>query len=284
MSMHILVVDDDRAVRESLARSLQYSGYEVDSAADGVEALAHLSGTHPDAVIMDVMMPRLDGLEATRMLRSNGNDVPILVLTARDAVDDRVDGLDAGADDYMVKPFALDELLARLRALTRRSRPEPEQNEAPEQLSFADLTLDPGTREITRGNRRISLTRTEFALLAVFLQNPEKVLERWWLLHEVWGFDFPTTANSLEVYIGYLRRKTEHDVSRVSSTPFAASGTCCGKQIRDPSLVAEAARLASAPPAYDHGTPGQPPSIDVRCRRGRFDLLVGAAHDSHLAV
>ena len=115
MSMHILVVDDDRAVRESLARSLQYSGYEVDSAADGVEALAHLSGTHPDAVIMDVMMPRLDGLEATRMLRSNGNDVPILVLTARDAVDDRVDGLDAGADDYMVKPFALDELLARLR-------------------------------------------------------------------------------------------------------------------------------------------------------------------------
>lgn len=131
MSMHILVVDDDRAVRESLARSLQYSGYEVDSAADGVEALAHLSGSHPDAVIMDVMMPRLDGLEATRMLRSNGNDVPILVLTARDAVDDRVDGLDAGADDYMVKPFALDELLARLRALTRRSRPEPEPAEAP---------------------------------------------------------------------------------------------------------------------------------------------------------
>lgn len=160
---------------------------------------------------MDVMMPRLDGLEATRMLRSNGNDVPILILTARDAVDDRVDGLDAGADDYMVKPFALDELLARLRALTRRSRPEPGPDEAPEQLSFADLTLDPATREVTRGNRRISLTRTEFALLTVFLQNPERVLERSWLLHEVWGFDFPTTANSLEVYIGYLRRKTEHD-------------------------------------------------------------------------
>ena len=211
MSMHILVVDDARAVRESLARSLQYSGYEVDSAADGVEALAHLSGSHPDAVIMDVMMPRLDGLEATRMLRSNGNDVPILVLTARDAVDDRVDGLDAGADDYMVKPFALDELLARLRALTRRSRPEPEPAETPEQLSFADLTLAPGTREVARGSRRISLTRTEFALLTVFLQNPEKVLARSWLLHEVWGFDFPPTANSLEVYIGYLRRKTEHD-------------------------------------------------------------------------
>lgn len=211
--MHILVVDDDRAVRESLARSLHYSGYEVDTAEDGVEALAKLSSMRPDAVIMDVMMPRLDGLEATRMLRANGNDVPILVLTARDAVGDRVDGLDAGADDYMVKPFALDELLARLRALTRRSRADSDQ-ESPEEaeaLSFSDLTLDPQTREVTRAGRRISLTRTEFALLQVFLQNPRKVLERSWLLHEVWGFDFPTTANSLEVYIGYLRRKTEND-------------------------------------------------------------------------
>lgn len=211
MTMHILVVDDDRAVRESLARSLQYSGYDVETAEDGVEALAHLSGSHPDAVIMDVMMPRLDGLEATQMLRANGNDVPILILTARDAVGDRVDGLDAGADDYMVKPFALDELLARLRALTRRSRVEAEPVDAAEVLTFADLTLDPQTREVTRGKRRINLTRTEFALLHVFLQNPRKVLERGWLLHEVWGFDFPTTANSLEVYIGYLRRKTEHD-------------------------------------------------------------------------
>ncbi|MDN6657509.1 MAG: response regulator transcription factor, partial [Acidipropionibacterium jensenii] len=134
-------------------------------------------------------------------------------LTARDAVGDRVDGLDAGADDYMVKPFALDELLARLRALTRRSRAEsePESLEDAEVLTFADLTLDPQTREVSRGGRRISLTRTEFALLQVFLQNPRKVLERSWLLHEVWGFDFPTTANSLEVYIGYLRRKTEQD-------------------------------------------------------------------------
>ena len=211
--MHILVVDDDRAVRESLARSLHYSGYEVDTAEDGVVALAKLSSMRPDAVVMDVMMPRLDGLEATRMLRSTGNDVPILVLTARDAVGDRVDGLDAGADDYMVKPFALDELLARLRALTRRSRAEsePESLEDAEVLTFADLTLDPQTREVSRGGRRISLTRTEFALLQVFLQNPRKVLERSWLLHEVWGFDFPTTANSLEVYIGYLRRKTEND-------------------------------------------------------------------------
>lgn len=211
MTMHVLVVDDDRAVRESLARSLQYSGYEVDTASDGVEALARLSASQPDAVVMDVMMPRLDGLEATRMLRSNGNDVPILILTARDAVGDRVDGLDAGADDYMVKPFALDELLARLRALTRRSRPEADQPDASEVLSFTDLTLNPQSREVARGSRRINLTRTEFALLHVFLQNPRKVLERGWLLHEVWGFDFPTTANSLEVYIGYLRRKTEQD-------------------------------------------------------------------------
>lgn len=211
MAMTILVVDDDRAVRESLARSLQYSGYGVETTEDGVEALAWLSGNHPDAVIMDVMMPRLDGLETTRMLRANGNDVPILILTARDAVGDRVDGLDAGADDYMVKPFALDELLARLRALTRRSRNESEREPDTETLTFANLRMNPQTREVTRAGRRISLTRTEFALLAVFMQNPEKVLERSWLLHEVWGFDFPTTANSLEVYIGYLRRKTEHD-------------------------------------------------------------------------
>lgn len=143
------------------------------------------------------------------MLRANGNDVPILVLTARDAVGDRVDGLDAGADDYMVKPFSLEELLARLRALTRRSRPESQQ--ANEVLSFADMTLDPQTREVTRGGRRISLTRTEFALLQTFMEHPGKVLDRSWLLNEVWGFDFPATANSLEVYIGYLRRKTEQE-------------------------------------------------------------------------
>ena len=207
--MQILVVDDDQAVRDSLTRSLQYSGYEVSSASDGLEALAKLSALRPDAVVMDIMMPRLDGLETTRMLRSTGNDVPILILTARDAVDDRVDGLDAGADDYMVKPFALDELLARLRALTRRSRPEPEQDS--ETKTFEDLILDHQSREVTRGSRRISLTRTEFALLNVFMDHPRRVLERNWLLHEVWGYDFPTTANSLEVYIGYLRRKTEGD-------------------------------------------------------------------------
>lgn len=213
--MQILVVDDDQAVRDSLARSLKYSGYEVTTASDGVEALAQLSAHKPDAVIMDVMMPRLDGLETTRMLRSSGNDVPIMILTARDAVGDRVDGLDAGADDYMVKPFALDELLARLRALTRRSKNETPlagaeaTPSAAAILSFEGLTLDPQTREVVRSGRRISLTRTEFALLQTFLENPRRVLERGWLLNEVWGFDFPTTANSLEVYIGYLRRKTE---------------------------------------------------------------------------
>ncbi|MBK9696583.1 MAG: response regulator transcription factor [Propionibacteriaceae bacterium] len=209
--MHILVVDDDQAVRDSLARSLHYSGYEVTTASDGVEALAKLSAIRPDAVIMDVMMPRLDGLETTRSLRASGNDVPILVLTARDAVGDRVDGLDAGADDYMAKPFSFEELLARLRALTRRSssRPGGTEETAGELLSFGDLSLDLQTREVQRAGRRISLTRTEFALLQTFLENPRRVLERSWLLNEVWGFDFPTTANSLEVYIGYLRRKTE---------------------------------------------------------------------------
>ncbi len=205
--MHILVVDDDQAVRDSLARSLKYSGDEVTTAADGVEALAKLAGFTPDAVIMDVMMPRLDGLEATRMLREGGNDVPILILTARDAVDDRVDGLDAGADDYMVKPFSLEELLARLRALTRRSRYA--QDAEPKVLTFADLTLDPNNREVTRGGNHISLTRTEFALMQAFMENPRRILERNTLLNEVWGFEFPATANSLEVYIGYLRRKTE---------------------------------------------------------------------------
>jgi two-component system response regulator MprA len=207
--MQILVVDDDQAVRDSLARSLQYSGYEVSTAVDGVDALAKLAGARPDAVIMDVMMPRLDGLEATRMLRANGNDVPILVLTARDAVNDRVDGLDAGGDDYMAKPFALDELLARIRALTRRSKPAAETSS--DWLMFENLTLDLTTREVTRGGRRVSLTRTEFALLQTFMEHPRRVLERGWLLNEVWGFEFPATANSLEVYIGYLRRKTEID-------------------------------------------------------------------------
>ena len=206
----ILVVDDDQAVRDSLKRSLEYNGYEVSAAEDGVQALARLAAARPDAVIMDVMMPRLDGLETTRMLRAAGNDVPILVLTARDAVGDRVDGLDAGGDDYLAKPFALDELLARLRALVRRAGTVADSTDPSAQsLSFSDLVLNTQTREVLRGNRSINLTRTEFALLESFMRHPRRVLERSWLLNEVWGFDFPTTANSLEVYIGYLRRKTE---------------------------------------------------------------------------
>lgn len=209
--MRILVVDDDRAVRDSLRRSLEFNGYNVDVASDGAEALARIPLIDPDAIVMDVMMPRLDGLGTTRALRSAGNDVPILVLTARDAVNDRVDGLDAGADDYLSKPFALEELLARLRALLRRSAPTSgdEPDEPP--LTFADLSLDVATREVTRGGRKLTLTRTEFALLELFLRRPKRVLERSFILEDVWGFDFPTTANSLEVYVGYVRRKLEAD-------------------------------------------------------------------------
>lgn len=204
---HVLVVEDDRAVRDSLRRSLEFNGYRVTTAGDGAEALAGISTIAPDAVLMDVMMPRLDGLETTRALRAVGNRVPILLLTARDAVGERVEGLDAGADDYLTKPFALDELLARLRALLRRVAPaEDEPNEV---LAFADLSMDLGSREVRRGTRLMELTRTEFTLLELFLRRPKRVLERSFILEEVWGFDFPTTANSLEVYVGYLRRKTE---------------------------------------------------------------------------
>lgn len=205
----VLVVDDDRAVRESLRRSLEFNGYAVALATDGADALARIAQQPPDAVVMDVMMPRLDGIETTRALREAGNDLPILVLTARDSVGDRVEGLDAGADDYLTKPFALEELLARLRALLRRIHvPEADDLDS-EQLTFSDLTLNPATREVRRGGRSIELTRTEFALLEMFVRRPRRVLDRSFILEEVWGYDFPTTANSLEVYVGYLRRKTE---------------------------------------------------------------------------
>lgn len=204
----MLVVDDDRAVRESLKRSLVFNGYDVHLAGDGAEALAGIGALAPDVVVMDVMMPKLDGLETTRALRAAGNDVPVIVLTARDAVGDRVEGLDAGADDYLTKPFALEELLARLRALLRRVVPAEDGAEE-EVLSFADLTMNVTTREVLRGTRHIELTRTEFTLLEMFLRRPRRVLDRSFILEEVWGYDFPTTANSLEVYVGYLRRKTE---------------------------------------------------------------------------
>ncbi len=207
--MRILVVDDDRAVRESLRRSLEFNGYQVELAADGQQALDSMAEQRPDALVLDVMMPRLDGLEVARRLRGTGDDLPILVLTAREAVSDRVAGLDAGADDYLPKPFALEELLARLRALLRRTGPLEEGDERPEALRFADLELDPGTREVTRDGRSMSLTRTEFALLELLMGHPKQVLTRSRLLEDVWGYDFPTSGNALEVYIGYLRRKTE---------------------------------------------------------------------------
>ncbi|HCT78904.1 MAG TPA: DNA-binding response regulator [Micromonosporaceae bacterium] len=208
--MRILVVDDDRAVRESLRRSLQFNGYQVELASDGQQALDAVLSARPDAMVLDVMMPRLDGLEVCRRLRSTGDDLPILVLTARDMVSDRVAGLDAGADDYLPKPFALEELLARLRALLRRAisdRDGVEHSSPP--LRFADLEMDVGTREVRRGERSISLTRTEFALLELLLSHPKQVLTRGRILEEVWGYDFPTSGNALEVYVGYLRRKTE---------------------------------------------------------------------------
>lgn len=207
--MRILVVDDDRAVRESLRRSLSFNGYTVELAVDGLDALEKILGNRPDAVVLDVMMPRLDGLEVCRRLRSAGDDLPILVLTARDSVSERVAGLDAGADDYLPKPFALEELLARLRALLRRTAQD--QDADSEMMAFEDLTLDPVTREVNRGERSISLTRTEFSLLEMLMANPRRVLTRGRILEEVWGYDFPTSGNALEVYVGYLRRKTEAD-------------------------------------------------------------------------
>ena len=211
--MKILVVDDEQAVRESLRRSLRFNGYEVLTANDGLEAVETVRAENPELLILDVMMPNMDGLEVCRTLRSEGWDRPILVLTARDGVSDRVAGLDAGADDYLPKPFALEELLARVRSLVRRASADSIAAEAPveSKLSFEDLELDADTREVSRGGRAISLTRTEFSLLQLLMENPRKVLSRSKILEEVWGYDFPTSGNALEVYIGYLRKKTEGD-------------------------------------------------------------------------
>jgi two-component system, OmpR family, response regulator MprA len=202
--MRILLVDDERAVRESLGRALELEGYRVEYAADGGEALYRLEGEQPDAVILDVLMPGIDGLEVARRVRKAGNRVPVLMLTAREEVRDRVAGLDAGADDYLTKPFALEELVARLRALLRRST-----DGGGEQLRFADLELNTGTREVLRSGDPIELTRTEFSLLELFLRNPRQVLTRSVIFERVWGYDFGFASNSLDVYIGYLRRKTE---------------------------------------------------------------------------
>jgi two-component system response regulator MprA len=204
--VRILVVDDERAVREAIERALGYEGYRVEQAADGAEALDVLARQPVDAVVLDVLMPRMDGIELCHRIRSSGDATPILMLTARESVSDRVAGLDAGADDYLIKPFALRELLARLRALLRRT---VEQNDGV--LAHADLRLDPETREVYRGDRPIDLTRTEFLLLELLLRNARRVLTRELIFEEVWGYDMDWNSNSLEVYIGYLRRKTEAD-------------------------------------------------------------------------
>jgi two-component system, OmpR family, response regulator MprA len=202
----ILVVDDERAVRESLRRALELEGYDVQLAADGAEAIERLGTNNgqPDAVVLDVLMPGMDGIEVCRYLRRTGNTTPVLMLTARDAVGDRVAGLDAGADDYLVKPFALEELLARVRAMLRRASPGPD-----EVFRFADVELSPSRREVTRAGEPVQLTRTEFNLLELFLRNPRQVLTRSVIFERVWGYDFGFASNSLDVYIGYLRRKTE---------------------------------------------------------------------------
>jgi len=203
--MDVLVVDDEPAVRDALDRALRAEGYRVRTAGDGREALDRMAQEPPDVVVLDLLMPVMDGLEVARSLRAAGDRTPILVLTARDSVADRVEGLDAGADDYLVKPFALDELLARIRALLRRSTPGADERP----LRFSDLELDPVTRDVRRGDREIELTRTEFLLLELFLANPRRVLTREIIFDRVWGYDFGPSSNALEVYVGYLRRKTE---------------------------------------------------------------------------
>jgi two-component system response regulator MprA len=205
--VRILVVDDEPAVREAVDRALRLEGYETELAADGAQALEALADRAPDALVLDLLMPHVDGLEVCRRLRSAGDRTPVLVLTARDGVPDRVRGLDAGADDYLVKPFALEELLARLRALLRRGAG----SERSELLRYADLEFDTLGHTVRRGRRAIELTRTEFLLLELFLHHPRQVLTRTQIFERVWGYDFGPGSNSLEVYVGYLRRKLEAD-------------------------------------------------------------------------
>jgi len=202
----ILVVDDEPAVRRALERALRLESYDVALAADGEEALDALASQPADAVILDVLMPRLDGLEVARRMRQAGDRTPILMLTARDAIDNRVEGLDVGADDYLVKPFALRELQARLRALLRRAGDGAAEGEV---LTYSDLVLDPIAHEVRRGDRLIELSRTEFSLLELFMRHPRQVLTRSTIFENVWGYDFGPTSNALGVYMGYLRRKTE---------------------------------------------------------------------------
>ncbi len=210
----ILVVEDDPAVRDALERALKFEGYTVETARDGGIALSMVREDTFDLILLDVMMPHVDGIEACRRIRASGDDIPILMLTAKAAVGDRVEGLDAGADDYVTKPFALDELLARIRALLRRSTGDVSQV-----MKFADLVIDPGARTVTRGDDAVALTKTEFDLLVLLARRPGIVLDRDTIYEEIWGIDFLTSSNSLDVYVGYLRRKTEEgDKSRLIHT------------------------------------------------------------------
>ncbi|EST30339.1 hypothetical protein N566_21615 [Streptomycetaceae bacterium MP113-05] len=209
--MNLLIVDDDPAVREALRRSLTFEGYGVETAVDGADALERVAAREPGLIVLDVLMPRMDGLTAARRLRAEGVRVPLLMLTARDTVGDRVTGLDAGADDYLVKPFELDELLARVRALLRRSRYADSETAARggRVLTYGGMHMDTETRDVTRAGRVVDLTRTEYALLELFLAHPRQVLSREQILRTVWGFNFEPSSNSLDVYVMYLRRKTE---------------------------------------------------------------------------
>jgi two-component system response regulator MprA len=204
MTTRVLVVDDDPGVRSAIARALRVD-YDVDEAEDGADALSQHAAAPADAIVLDLLMPEVGGLEVCRSLRRRNDPVPVLVVTARDAVDDRIEGLDAGADDYLVKPFAIDELRARVRALLRRT------GTGDDALRYGDVSLDPATREVYRGDRRLQLTRTEFNLLELFMRNPKQVLTRSQIYERVWGYDFGATSNALWVYIGYLRRKLEEN-------------------------------------------------------------------------
>ena len=228
--MRLLVVDDDRGLRDVLRRALSLSGYEVRLAENGSDALTEVSANVPDAMVLDIGLPDIDGLEVCRLLRREGNRLPVLILTARDAVSDRIDGLDAGADDYLVKPFDVDELKARLRALLRRTGSDGNVDGG---LSFGELQLDPGRHGVTVSGNFVELTRTEYQLLELLMRNPRRVLPHSLIYDRVWGYDFGPTSNALRVYVGYLRRKLEDAGSR----PLIHTVRGVGYALREPSEV-----------------------------------------------
>ena len=227
--VRVLIIDDDRALRDALRRALGLAGYEVDTASGGEEGLSRIAARPPDAVLLDVSMPGVDGLEACRRMRAAGDRVPVLMLTARDAVEDRIDGLDAGADDYLVKPFDIGELKARLRALLRRADAGDGDGDGGPP-SFQELRLDPDAHRLVVGDRTIDLTRTEYRLMELFLRNPRRVLPHDVIYDRVWGYDFGPASNQLRVYVGYLRRKLE----QVGARPLIGTVHGVGYVLREP--------------------------------------------------